>query len=111
MNLRQQFECYIALCFKSYIYIRFTITEAIATAAIYSVIVPLSEASGIVTTTFNEGTGYMFLLAGWGLLIWQRFTLKYRKRLAYLLSIAGVLVRDFQPVIINSAWSSNCPPC
>ena len=54
----------------------YTLMVGIASAAIYSVLLPISEATGLTLADLNAGTGYMFLAFGWGTLVRQPLTLQ-----------------------------------
>ncbi|RMY72441.1 hypothetical protein D0862_14459, partial [Hortaea werneckii] len=53
----------------------YTWFAGIANSVVYSVETPLAEALDITVGDINAGTGYLFLLCGWGLLFWQPFAL------------------------------------
>jgi hypothetical protein len=72
-------------------------TCGFSTASIYSVIVPIHEDSGLSIGTMVAGTGYMFLLLGWGLLFWQPIALIYGKRIVYLISLLALVVGSISP--------------
>ncbi|RMZ16756.1 hypothetical protein D0860_00893 [Hortaea werneckii] len=65
--------------------------NSLANANLASVLEPLSEANGLPVSVLNAGTGYLFLLAGWGLFFWQPFALQYGKRLTYIVSLLGIV--------------------
>ena len=65
----------------------YTLMVGIASAAIYSVLEPISEQTGLTLGDLNAGTGYMFLFFGWGCLVWQPLALQYGKRPVYLFSM------------------------
>jgi hypothetical protein len=72
--------------------IRYTWNIGISASVVYSVLFPLSEQTGLSITDINQGTGYLFLMCGWGLLFWQPLALQYGKRPVYLFSTLGSMV-------------------
>ncbi|TEA12921.1 putative MFS-type transporter [Colletotrichum sidae] len=72
--------------------VMYTIMIAIPSSAVYSVVTPIRQATGLSLTDINNGTGIMFLFYGWGCVIWQPFALQYGKRPAYLASLTANIV-------------------
>ncbi|KAI9743624.1 MAG: hypothetical protein M1818_002940 [Claussenomyces sp. TS43310] len=69
----------------------YTLMVGLASAAIYSVLEPISMDTGLSLSDLNAGTGYMFLAFGWGCLFWQPVALQYGKRPVYLFSMLATL--------------------
>jgi hypothetical protein len=79
---------YISLfCTMTYVWM-----IGISSAAIYSVFGPISTATGLPLHDLNAGTGYMFLMFGWGCLVWQPLALTYGRRGVYLFSMLATIV-------------------
>ncbi|PNP76188.1 hypothetical protein FNYG_10477 [Fusarium nygamai] len=87
----------------------YCLAVGIASAAIYSVLVPISAATGLTVGDLNSGTGYMFLTFGWGCLIWQPLAQKFGKRPVYLLSLLGTTgIMIWAPhATTNGQWIAN----
>lgn len=49
----------------------------------------------VTVASINSGTGYFFLLCGWGLLFWQPFALQYGKRVTYIVSLIAICVSQY----------------
>ncbi len=70
----------------------YTLMVGIASAAIYSVLEPIADDTGLTLGDLNAGTGYMFLAFGWRCLLWQPVALQWGKRPVYLFSMLATLV-------------------
>ncbi|KAK4225955.1 putative transporter [Podospora fimiseda] len=68
----------------------------------YSVLADITADTGISTATLVEGTGYMFLLLGFGCLFWQPIALTYGRRGVYLISTLLTI-----PLMVWTAYSKN----
>ncbi|KAB8416411.1 hypothetical protein FH972_024930 [Carpinus fangiana] len=84
----------------TFCWVLYTVVNGIAGANLSSVLVPFSANTGLAVHTLTSGTGYLFLLAGWGLLFWQPFALQYGKRLTYIVSLLALTA--------ISVWAPYC---
>ncbi|KAK9477029.1 MFS general substrate transporter [Lipomyces japonicus] len=66
----------------------YTFVVGWSSAAVYSILLNLSDATGLTVAQLNSGTGTMLLFFGWGCLIWQPMGLTFGRRGMYLLSLA-----------------------
>jgi hypothetical protein len=92
----------------------------ISSAAIYSVFGNISAKTGLPLGDLNAGTGYMFLMFGWGCLFWQPLALTYGRRGIYLISFIGTIVTSYYRLfsqtgheclggIFDNQWYLDCP--
>lgn len=82
----------------------YVFTVGIGATCTYSYFVDISKDTGITLTQLNLGTGFIFLLAGWGNLLWQPLALSVGRRPAYLLSLISIAA-----VTEGTAWVTNFP--
>ena len=87
----------------------YTAVIAMGTSVTYAIIVPMSKATELSVNDLNTGTGYLFLLGGWGSLIWQPLASQYGKKPVYLLSLlATMAVMVWAPYTkTNGQWIAN----
>lgn len=87
----------------------YTLMVGVSSAAIYSLLTPISEATSLTLDDLNAGTGYMFLAFGWGCLFWQPLALQYGKRPVYLFSILATMgIQIWAPYTkSNGQWIAN----
>ncbi|BEJ11927.1 hypothetical protein CspHIS471_0203870 [Cutaneotrichosporon sp. HIS471] len=87
----------------------YTVLSGFAACSVYSVLVPLGETKNISLGALNAGTGYMFLLLGWGGLITQPLALTFGKRPLFIFSTMGHLGTIIWQVYITSegTWHAN----
>lgn len=84
----------------------YTFAIGTSSAAIYSILEPIENDTGLTLNDLNAGTGYMFLLFGWGCLFWQPLALQYGKRPVYLIStLATAAIMIWVPYTnTNGQW-------
>ncbi|KAJ5895510.1 MFS general substrate transporter [Penicillium taxi] len=79
----------------------YTIAIAWSSAAVYSILVPISTSTGLSVADLNGGSGTMLLFFGWGALIWQPIAVTFGRRGVFLLSLLGT--------VAISIWSAHAP--
>ncbi|KAJ4394731.1 hypothetical protein N0V93_003950 [Gnomoniopsis smithogilvyi] len=81
----------------------------IASAAIYSILTPIADATDLTLDELNTGTGYMFLAFGWGCLVFQPIAQQYGKRPTYLFSLLATMgIMIWAPfTTTNGQWIAN----
>ncbi|KAH8807795.1 major facilitator superfamily domain-containing protein [Xylogone sp. PMI_703] len=67
----------------------YVFSTGIGGASVYSVLEPISHDTGITLGQLVNGTGFLFLMAGWSNVIWQPLALTFGRRPVYLLSLIG----------------------
>ncbi|CAK7203593.1 hypothetical protein SEUCBS139899_006330 [Sporothrix eucalyptigena] len=84
----------------------FTWCICCSSSACFSVFVPIYEQSGISLDHLNQGTGYMYLLFGWGLLFWQPLALTFGRRGVFLLCLLGTCMMNVWAgyAVTNGQW-------
>lgn len=84
----------------------FTWCVCCSSSACFSVFVPIYEQSGISLDHLNQGTGYMYLLFGWGLLLWQPLALTFGRRGVFLLCLLGTCLMNVWAgyAVSNGTW-------
>ncbi|KAF4122148.1 (MFS) transporter [Geosmithia morbida] len=81
----------------------YTITIAIPSSAVYSIVTPILQHTSLDLTDINNGTGIMFLFYGWACIPWQAIALQYGKRPVYLFSlVANIIILATAPLCKTS---------
>ncbi|EED19206.1 conserved hypothetical protein [Talaromyces stipitatus ATCC 10500] len=86
----------------------YVFSTGIGGTSIYSVFTPISKETGITIGQLNNGTGYLFLLAGWTNIIWQPLALTFGRRPIILMSLLFCVAVSEWTAWIDSypAWAA-----